>query len=144
MIPAYQKVVFTQCTTKTYEWPCSTGADLTTDPMTLGSVVKVIGSWEKRHKNSESVMKSPTGGYSYRQDVLSIPTRCRLRDVFCSASCRSTTTSTKPLTDKPDHKQTSRKGKQTSQDQTLPNRTDCFCGSVFIARIQNRDLYHTI
>ena len=31
-----------------------------TDPMTLGSVVKVIGSWEKGCENAESVMNCLT------------------------------------------------------------------------------------
>ena len=85
-----------------------------TDPTTLGLVTKVVGSWEKARENAESVKKSMTGQYSYRQDVMSIPTRRRVGDVFCTASCRTTMTSPKPLTDKPDHKQRSRKDKQTS------------------------------
>ena len=56
-------------------------------------------------------MKSPTGRYSYRQAVMTFPTRCRVGDVFYTASRRSSTTSPKPLTDKPNHKQTSRKDK---------------------------------
>ena len=40
---------------------CSTGADPVTDPVTLGSVAKVVGSWEKASKNGGSVRKSPTG-----------------------------------------------------------------------------------
>ena len=94
---------------------CSTGADPVTDPTTLGLVAKVIGSCEKARKNAESVMKSTTGRYSYRHDVMSILTRCRVGDVFCMASCKSTMTSPKLLTDKLDHKQTSREDKQTSQ-----------------------------
>ena len=93
---------------------CSTEADPITDPTTLGSVAKVIGSWEKARKNAELVMKSPTGRYSYRQIIMAITTRCRVRDVFCTASRRSIMTSPKPLTDKPDHKQTNPKDKQTS------------------------------
>ena len=58
-------------------------------------------------------MKSPKGRYSYRQAVISFPTRHRVGDVFHTASRRSTTTSPKPLTDKLDHKQTSCKDKQT-------------------------------
>ena len=99
---------------------CSTGANPVTDPTTLGWVAKVVGSWEKARENAELVMKSPTGQYSYRQDVMAITTRRRVGDVFCTASHRSTTTSPKPLTDKPDHKQTSRKDKQTSQEH-VPN-----------------------
>ena len=68
---------------------------------------------EKRRETDESVLKSPTGWYSYRQDVMTFPTRCRVRDVYCTVSRRSMTTSRKPLTDKPDHKQTSHKDKQT-------------------------------
>ena len=89
---------------------CSTG----TDPTTLGSVAKVVGSWKKGSKNAESVMKSPTGQYSYRQVVMAITTRRRVWDIFCMASRRSTTTSPKPLRDKPYHKQTDRKDKQAS------------------------------
>ena len=102
-------------------WGCSTGADLTT----LGSVAKVIGSWEKARENAESVMKSTTGQYSYGQDVMSIPTRHRVGDVFCTASRRSITTSPILLTDKPHHKQTSRKDKQTSREHVPdPSRQD--------------------
>ena len=61
-------------------------------------------------------MKPPAGRYSYRQDVMAITTRRRVRDVFCTASRRSTTTSPKALTDKPDNKQTSRKDNQTSRE----------------------------
>ena len=82
----------------------STGADSIVDPTTLGSAVIVIGSWEKACKNGGSVMKSPTGRYSCRQDVMAIMTRRRV----------GTTTSPKPLTDKPDHRKTSCKDKQTS------------------------------
>ena len=78
--------------------------------------MKVIGSWEKACKNGESIRKSPTGQYSYRQDVMSIPTRHRVGDVFCTASRRGTTTSPKPLTDKLDHKQTSGKDNQTCRE----------------------------
>ena len=112
---------------------------------TLGPVVKVVGSWEKGRKNAESVMKSPAGQYSYRQDVMSIPTRHRFGDIFCMASRRSTTTSPKPLTDKQDHKQTGHKIKQTSWEHVFdPSRQDLFCGSVSIVGIQNLDSYHTI
>ena len=48
--------------------------------MTLGSVVKVVGSEEKE------VQKSPTGRYTYRQDVKTTPTRCRVVDVYFMAS----------------------------------------------------------
>ena len=68
--------------------------------MTLGSVAKVIGSWKKARENAESVMKSTTGRYSYRQDVMSIPTRPSVLDVFSTASRKTTTTSPKPLTDR--------------------------------------------
>ena len=64
--------------------------------------MKVVGSWEKGHKNAESVMKSPTG--PYRLDVMSIPSRREVGDVSCTASRRSATTSPKPLGDKPHHK----------------------------------------
>ena len=46
-------------------------------------------------------MKSPTGRYTYRQEVMAIPTRCRVEDAFCTASHRSTTTNRELLTDKP-------------------------------------------
>ena len=83
-------------------------------PMTLGSVAKVVGSWEKARENAESVMKSPTGRYSYRQDVMTFQTRHRHGDIIYMAIRKITMTSPKPLTDKPDHKQTNRKDKQTS------------------------------
>ena len=123
-----------------------TGADPATNPTTLGLVAKVIELWEKARENAESVMKSPTGQYSYRQDVNPIPTRRRIGDVLYMASRRGCATSLKPLTDKPDHKQTSRKDKQIagSMFPTLSNRTDCFCGTVSKVGIQNRDPYHTI
>ena len=90
-------------------------------------------------------MKSPTGQYTYRKDVMAIPTRCRVGDVVCMACRRSTMISPKSLTDKPDNKKTSRKDRQAgSMFPTLPDRTDCFCGSVSIVVIQNRDPYHTI
>ena len=86
-------------------WRCSTGADPVTDPTTLGSVAKVVGSLQKV--------------------VLAVTTRRRVGGVFCTASRRSTTTSPKPLTDKLDHKQTSRKDKQTSQERVPdPSRQD--------------------
>ena len=47
---------------------------------------------------------------------MAITTRRRVGDIFCMASHRSIMTSPKPLTDKPDHKQTSRKDKQTSRE----------------------------
>ena len=50
--------------------------------MTLGSVAKFVGSWEKGPENAESVMKSSTGRYNYRQDVMSIPTRCKVGMFF--------------------------------------------------------------
>ena len=58
-------------------------------------------------------MKSTTGRYSYRQVVMAIMTRRRDGDVFGKASRRSFTTNPKPLTDKPHHKQTSHKDKQS-------------------------------
>ena len=61
---------------------CSTGANPVTDPTTIGLVAKVIGSWAKGRENAESVIKSPTGWYSYRQVVMAITTRCRVRDIF--------------------------------------------------------------
>ena len=100
-------------------------------PTALGSVVKVIGLREKRPKNAKSVMKSPTGRYSYRQDVMAITKTRKVRDVFCMASRRSAMTCPESLTNKPGHKQTSRKGRQPgSMFPTFTNRTDCFCGSV--------------
>ena len=99
------------CIMQVFHW-----TDPVTHPMTLGSVAKVVASWENASKNAESVMKSMTGWYSYRQVVMSIPTRHRVGDVFCMAIRRSTTGSPKPLTDKLHHKQTSRKDKQTSRE----------------------------
>ena len=113
-----------------------------TDLTILGSVAKVVGSWEKVCKNAESVMKSMTRRYSNRQVVMAIMTKRRVGDVFCKASHRSIMTNPKPLIDKLHHKQTSRKA--WSMFLTLPNRTDCFCGLVSRVRIQNRDPYHTI
>ena len=55
-------------------------------PTTLGSVVKVVGSWEKGSENAESVKKSPTGRYSYRQDIMAITTRRMVGDVSRSAT----------------------------------------------------------
>ena len=70
-------------------------------------------------------MKSLTGWYSYRQDVMTFPTRCRVRDIFYTA-----TTSPKPLTDKPDNRQAVKTNRQAwSMFPTLPDRTDGFCGS---------------
>ena len=90
-------------------------------------------------------MKSPTGRYTYRQAVITFPTRRRVGDVFCMASRRSTTVSPKPLTDKPDNRQAVKTNRQAgSMFPTLPDRTDRFCGSVYIVVIQNRDPYHTI
>ena len=43
---------------------------------------------------------SLTVRYTYRQDVATTPTRRRIGDIYCTASRRSTT-SPKPLTDKP-------------------------------------------
>ena len=70
-------------------------------------------------------MKSPAGRYNYRQAVMTFPARGRVGDVFYMASRRSTTTSPKPLTDKPDHKQTNRKDKQTRWEHVPdPSRQD--------------------
>ena len=77
---------------------------------------KSRGIVEKRCKNAESVKKSPTGWYIYRQDVVTTLIRRRVRDVYCTSCRRSTTTSPKLLTEKLDHKQTSRKDKQTSPE----------------------------
>ena len=56
---------------------------------------------------------------------MAIPTRRRVGDVFCMASHRSTMTSPKSLTDKPDNKQTSRKDKQTTWEHVPnPSRQD--------------------
>ena len=46
---------------------------------------------------------------------MTFPTRYSARNDFYKASHRTTTTNPKPLTDKPNHKQTSRKDKQTSR-----------------------------
>ena len=71
------------------------------DPTTLGSVVKVIGLQKKRRENGELVKKSPTGQYTYSQDVVTTPTKRRVGGIYFTASRKSTTTSPKPLTDKP-------------------------------------------
>ena len=84
-------------------------------------------------------MKSPTGQYSYRQDVMNIPTSHRVRDVFCTASRRST------MTSRITKRHAVKTNRQTgSMFPTLPDRTDCFCGPVSIVGIQNRDPHHTI
>ena len=77
---------------------------------------------------------------------MGIPISHRVGNFFCTASCRTSTTSPKPLTDKPDHKQTSHKDKQTSMEHVPdPSRQNLFfCGSASVVRIQNGDLYHTI
>ena len=69
--------------------------------------------WESRRVVGKSAQK---WWVSYEIPVISIPTRRRVGDIFCMASRRSTMTSPKPLTDKPDHKQTSNKDKQTSRE----------------------------
>ena len=48
--------------------------------------------------------KTPTGCYSYTQDVMTTPTGRRVGYIFCTASHRSSTKSPEPLTDKPHHK----------------------------------------
>ena len=60
----------------------STGTDPVTDPMTLGSVAKVVRLWEKLRKNAESVLKSTTGRYSYRQTIMTFLTRRRVGTFF--------------------------------------------------------------
>ena len=73
--------------------------------MTLGSATKVRGSGTKIHKKKVGKYwvscTSPTGRYTYRQDVVPTPRRRRVGDVHCTASRRSTMTSPKPPTDKP-------------------------------------------
>ena len=79
---------------------CSTGAD----PTSLGSATKVRGSGTKFTKKAGKYWvscTSPTGQYTSRQDMVTTPTRRRVGDIYCTASRRSTTTSPKPLTDKP-------------------------------------------
>ena len=77
-------------------------------------------------------MKSPTGRYSYKQAIMTFLSRRSVGDVFYTASRRSTMTSPKPLTDKPDHKQTSRKDKQTGLEHVPdPSRQDLI---VFVGR----------
>ena len=56
--------------------------NLMQDSTTLGSVLKVLGSCKKGRENAESVMKSLTGWYSYRQDVVTTLTRRRVGDVY--------------------------------------------------------------
>ena len=81
---------------------------------------------EKRSENAESVMKSPTGRYTYRQDVMTFLTRRKAGDVYCTASRRSTTTSPKPLTDKPYQVPASRTDKQTGLEKhTGPHDQTC-------------------
>ena len=75
---------------------------------------------EKRHKNGESVVKSPTGRWSYRQVVMAILTSSMVGNLLCMASRRTSRTSPKSLTDKPYHKQTSHKDKQISLEH-VPN-----------------------
>ena len=58
-------------------------------------------------------MKPPAGRYSYRQDVMAITTRRRVRDVFARPLVE---VPRQALTDKPDNKQTSRKDNQTSRE----------------------------
>ena len=61
---------------------------------------------------------------------MAIPTSRRVRDVFHMACRRTSTTSPKPLTDKPDHRQAVKTNRQAwRMFPTLPDRTDCFCGS---------------
>ena len=61
---------------------------------------------------------------------MAIPTSRRVGGVFYTACRRTSTTSCKPLKDKPDHKQTSCKDRQAwIMFPTLLDRTDCFCGS---------------
>ena len=81
----------------------------------------------KRARKCRVSYESPTGWYTYRQDIMATPTRRRVGDVFCPASCRSTTTSPKPLTDKPNNRQAFPTG-----------------GLVSRVGIQNQDPYHTI
>ena len=73
---------------------CSTGAD----PTTLGLATKVRGSRTKIHKKGQENTGSVAGWYTYRQDVVTTPTRRRVGDIYCTASRRRTTTSSKPLT----------------------------------------------
>ena len=77
-------------------------------------------------KRSESVMTSPTGRFTYRQDVMAFPRRCRVGDVYCMASRRSATTSPKPLTDKPYQVPTSHTDKQAGLEKhTGPHDQTC-------------------
>ena len=80
---------------------CSTEADPTANPMTLGSAAKVGGQ-----KSTKGAGKYWVGCTS-RQDVVTTQTRRRVGDIYCTASHRSTTTSPKPLTGKPEQVTTS-------------------------------------
>ena len=74
-------------------------------------------------------MKSPTGRYRYRQAVMTFHTRRRVGDVFYMASHRSTTTSPKQ-TSRITNRQAVKTNRQAgNMFPTLPDRTDCFCGS---------------
>ena len=73
---------------------------------------------------------------------MSIQTIPRVGDLLCMYSGETSTTSPKPLTDKPDRKQTNCKDKQRSQDQVPdPSRQDRL---IYGVGIQSHGPYHTI
>ena len=108
-LPAFPLKAVTEIEPRPQRWEvrvlplCHRGpSNPVTDPTTLLLVAKSCRVIEKkRRENAESLMKSPTGWYTYRQDVMTFPRRCRVGDVYCTASRCSTTTSPKLLTDKP-------------------------------------------
>ena len=72
-----------------------------TQTKTLGSATKFGGRDKNPQKRAGKYWvscTSPTGRYTYRQDVVTTQTRRRVGDVYCTASRRSTTTSPKPQT----------------------------------------------
>ena len=105
------------------EWPCGKLKSFITLLLGASGFSQVMnGNWGflkrvmGKSVRKSTVMKSLTGWNSYRQVVMAITTRQRVRDIFCTASHRSITTNPKPLKDKPDHKQTGCRDKQTSRE----------------------------
>ena len=75
---------------------------------------------------------------------MNIQANPRVEDVLYTIS-QEISTRTKPLTDKPDHKQTGRKDNRQAGTtfSTHHNKTECF--RVLVSRVgyQNQDPYHT-
>ena len=67
---------------------------------------KSAGKWWVGYEIPDRTVKLQTGRNGHTDS-------CRVGDVFHTACRRTSTTSPKPLTDKPDHKQKSRKDTQT-------------------------------